>query len=97
MLRAARAARADGAVHAEFTLHSSELMPGGSPTFRNASDIERLYEHLEILFEEFSTWCRGMTLKEFYVWFKDSPGQAASRSPGDRLSDRVANQEMARA
>src|SRR5712671_1251148 len=63
LLRAARAARADGAAHTEFTLHSSEFMPGGSPTFRNRSDIERLYENLEILFEELATWCRGMTLK----------------------------------
>jgi hypothetical protein len=97
MLRAARAARAEGAVHVEFTLHSSEFMPGGSPTFRNASDIERLYEDLEILFAELSTWCRGMTLSEFHAWFKESQGQAASRGPGDRLSDRTPNQEMARA
>ena len=69
MLRAARTARAEGAVHLDFTLHSSELMPGGSPTFRDASDIERLYEDLEILFEELSAWCRGMTLKEFHAWF----------------------------
>jgi hypothetical protein len=44
-------------------------MPGGSPTFKDASPIERLYEHLEILFEDLSAWCRGMTLKEFHVWF----------------------------
>jgi len=96
MLRAAREARAEGATHVEFTLHSSELMPGGSPMFREASDIERLYENLEILFEELSTWCRGVTLKEFHAWFKEPQGQAASHSPGDRLSDRTTNQEMAR-
>ena len=94
MLRAARAARAEGA-HVEFTLHSSELMPGGSPTFRNVSDIERLYEHLEVLFEELSTWCRGITLKEFHAWFVEPPGKAASGSPGHRLFDRDAGQEMA--
>jgi hypothetical protein len=97
MLRAARAARADGAAHAEFTLHSSEFMPGGSPTFRNASDIERLYEDLEILFEELSTWCRGMTLKEFDASFRKSAGEAVSGSPGNRISDRATNQEMVRA
>jgi hypothetical protein len=95
MLRAARGARAEGAAHTEFALHSSELMPGGSPTFRNASDIERLYDHLEILFEELSTWCRGMTLKEFHERFGPSLGNAASGSPGDRISDRAINQEMA--
>jgi hypothetical protein len=71
MLRAARGARAANAIHTTFSLHSSELMPGGSPTFRSAEDIERLYADLEILFEELSAWCRGMTLKEFHVWFRN--------------------------
>jgi hypothetical protein len=48
-------------------LHSSELMPGGSPTFRTDSDIERLYEYLEALFEKLSAWCHGMTLAEFHA------------------------------
>jgi len=95
MLRAVRGARAEGAAHTEFTLHSSEFMPGGSPTFRSASDIELLYERLEILFEELSTWCRGMTLKEFHARFEESLGKAASGSTGHRRSDRAANQEMA--
>ena len=73
MLRAAHEARAGGATHLEFMLHSSELMPGGSPLLRSAADIERLYEYLEILFEELSAWCRGMTLKEFHARFA-SPG-----------------------
>ena len=90
MLRAARAARADGAAHTEFTLHSSEFMPGGSPTFRNGSDIERLYENLEILFGELSTWCSGMTLKEFHARFSESVRPAASSHLEDSL-------EMARA
>ncbi len=67
MLRAAGAARAGGSPHVEFMLHSSELMPGGSPTFRTASDIERLYAHLETLFEKLSAWCRGATLAEFHA------------------------------
>lgn len=67
MLQAARAAREDGAAHLQFMLHSSELMPGGSPKFRGASDVERLYEDLESLFEELSGWCRGVTLQEFHA------------------------------
>src|SRR5712672_988022 len=97
VLRAARATRDDGAAHAEFTLHSSEFMPGGSPTFRNASDIEHLYDDLEILFEELSTWCRGMTLKEFDASFRQSPREAVSGGGGDRMSDRASDQEMVRA
>jgi hypothetical protein len=65
-------------------------MPGGSPTFRNGSDIERLYENLEILFEELSTWCSGMTLKEFHARFSESVRLAASSGLEDSL-------EMARA
>ncbi|HEY3157504.1 MAG TPA: hypothetical protein VGJ78_00975 [Vicinamibacterales bacterium] len=73
MLRAAHAARDEGATHIELALHSSELMPGGSPAFRKATDIERLYEHLEILFERLAGWCRGLTLREFYAEFAGRP------------------------
>src|SRR5207247_6379072 len=71
MLQVARAARAEAVAHLEFMLHSSELMPGGSPTFKDASEIERLYEHLEILFVHLSTWRRGTTLKEFHAQFSN--------------------------
>jgi hypothetical protein len=90
MLRAARGARAEGAAHLDFTLHSSELMPGGSPKFHDSTDIERLYDDLEILFGELSTWCRGMTLKEFHASFSESMREAASSGFGDSF-------EMARA
>ncbi len=76
MLQVAREAR-EGAAHVEFMLHSSELMPGGSPSFPDASDIDRLYEHLEILFENLATWCRGMTLKEVHARLRN----------GERLND----------
>jgi len=65
MLQVARDARSEGAAHMEFMLHSSELMPGGSPSFPDGPAIERLYEGLEALFAELATWCRGMTLQEF--------------------------------
>jgi len=70
MLRAARGARAAGAAHLEFTLHSSELMPGGSPSFRSAARIEWLYEKLEELFSELASWTVGMTLAEFQARLK---------------------------
>jgi hypothetical protein len=91
MLRAARGARAEGAAHVEFTLHSSELMPAGSPSFRNTMDIERLFEDLEILFEELFTWCRGMTLKEFHVWFRNR------RADRDRAGSEEAHGQIASA
>jgi hypothetical protein len=73
MLRAARFARAEHAPCVEFMLHSSELMPGGSPRFRSFSEIERLYESLEVLFAELSVWCRGLTLSEFHREFTAVP------------------------
>lgn len=36
--------------YAQLVLHSSELMPGGSPYFPHADDIEALYRDLELLF-----------------------------------------------
>ena len=83
MSLAARRAREHGAQHVEFMMHSSELMPGGSPSFRNTSDIERLYERLEMLFEDLSTWCRGVTLMQFHAQFTTSPSR----------SDQVGNDE----
>jgi hypothetical protein len=51
--------------YAEFMLHSSELMPGGSPTFRDDAAIDRLYLELELLFEAIKSRFRGATLSEF--------------------------------
>jgi hypothetical protein len=65
MRRAVQEARREGAGHVQFMLHSSELMPGGSPTFQTRDDIERLYDVLERLFSELRRWCRSMTLTEF--------------------------------
>jgi hypothetical protein len=88
MLQVAQRARAERVPHLEFLLHSSELMPGGSPAFRSASDIDCLYEHLEILFEDISAWCHGETLKEFEARLRKAPGEAASRRRTDRHPDR---------
>ena len=38
--------------HLEFVIHSSELMPGGSPRFRTEESVERLYGDLKILFTD---------------------------------------------
>jgi hypothetical protein len=78
MSLAAQRAKKQGAQHVEFMMHSSELMPGGSPTFKDASDIERVYEHLEMLFEDLSTWCCGVTLREFHAQFGKSPAEAST-------------------
>jgi hypothetical protein len=48
-----------------FMLHSSELMPGGSPSFRTKDAIERLYHDLAIIFEVISKRFTGITLKDY--------------------------------
>jgi hypothetical protein len=57
-----------GRSHAEFMLHSSELMPGGSPTFRDHKAIDRLYGDLRAVFALAARTCRPATLTEFHTW-----------------------------
>jgi hypothetical protein len=69
-------ARAERWPYVEFMLHSSELMPGSSPTFRDEDSIEKLYEDLEALFEAAGAHFQGATLSEFHdSW-------TARRGPG---------------
>ena len=71
--------RAEGRAYAEFMLHSSELMPGGSPTFRTEAHIERLYADLRALFAAVRGRFAPATLAEFHATV-DARG-AASRLP----------------
>ncbi|PHM58633.1 polysaccharide deacetylase family protein [Xenorhabdus sp. KK7.4] len=57
---------ASGSDYVEFMLHSSEFMPGGSPTFKDEKQIEQLYQDLEGLFEFLKPLVQGMTLGEYY-------------------------------
>lgn len=66
MIEVAEKSLAQGHSHIEFMLHSSEFMPGGSPTFRTEKDIEGLYNDLETLFSFLSDKVQGMTLAEYY-------------------------------
>ncbi len=57
----------------EFTLHSSEFMPGGSPTFDTEARIEALYRDLETLFATIAQTHTGETLSDFARSFAQSP------------------------
>ncbi|QHM73047.1 polysaccharide deacetylase family protein [Mixta intestinalis] len=70
MQQVVEASLAEGNDYVEFMLHSSEFMPDGSPTFKNEADIERLYEDLEGLFSWLQARTRGMTLAEYYQYFR---------------------------
>lgn len=53
-----------------FMLHSSELMPGGSPTFKTKESIENLYNDLESLFSFASNSFEGVTLRDYRSFVK---------------------------
>ena len=52
-----------------FMLHSSEMMPGGSPTFKDKESIERLYKSLYILFSYIENKCEGIMLKDMLKYY----------------------------
>ena len=49
-----------------FMLHSSEFMPGGSPTFQTEEAVDRLYDTLKTIFEQISLHFRGSSFNEYY-------------------------------
>lgn len=48
-----------------FMLHSSEMMPGGSPTFDTPEKIEKLYRDLEVLFSKISQDFEGISVADY--------------------------------
>ncbi len=50
----------------QFMIHSSELMPGGSPYCKSEEDVEKLYERMIKLFEYLKDGYEGVTLAEYY-------------------------------
>lgn len=49
----------------EFMIHSSELMPGGSPNFKTDESVNNLYEHLEIIFRKIARNYEGIGLESY--------------------------------
>ena len=54
-----------GSDYIEFMIHSSELMPGGSPYCRNNEQIEVFYRRIESVFQYLSEKYERRTLSEF--------------------------------
>ena len=48
-----------------FMLHSSEMMPGGSPTFGTEESIEKLYLDLGKIFDKIAPNFKGITLRDY--------------------------------
>lgn len=72
MLRLVRRAERSKREYIEMAFHSSELMPGCSPTFPTHDLIERLYDHLEELFETIARKFHGATVAEYRAKFDAS-------------------------
>jgi hypothetical protein len=69
----------EGRQYAEFMLHSSEFMPGGSPTFPDERSIDVLFEHLERLLAAAQRNFRGMGLSAFAAEFAPQARQRETR------------------
>jgi len=82
MLRVLERAQVEGRTCVEFMLHSSELMPGGSPVFPDADSIENLYRILNTVFAAAADAFSPSTLTEFATAFSPSLCR-------QRLSDRL--------
>lgn len=48
-----------------FMLHSSEFMPGGSPTFKTGESIEHLYSDINTVFKSASKYFEGSTIGDY--------------------------------
>ena len=70
MIRVAQHCLTNNFNYIMFMLHSSELMPGGSPTFRDELEVENLYENITRTFEYLcSKDVTGVTCFEYYNLF----------------------------
>ena len=67
MIKLADIIRKSGSDYIMFMLHSSELMPGGSPTFKTAESIEDLYMTLSKLFSYCARYFAGATLRDYFM------------------------------
>ncbi len=65
LLRMIDAGRKNDDKYLMFMMHSSELMPGGSPYFATQESIEKLYKDVKILFNAIKIDFVGMTLRDF--------------------------------
>src|SRR5262249_24615038 len=70
LLRIVRRAAGEQRDCVQFTIHSSELMPGGSERFRTDDQIESLYDDLNILFAAATAiGYQGATLHEYCMQY----------------------------
>jgi hypothetical protein len=66
LMKILQLAKRENRPYIELAIHSSELMPGGSPKLPTEQSIQHLYEDLEIFFAAATTTFQGRTLCEYY-------------------------------
>jgi len=76
----------EGRDFAEFMIHSSELMPGGSPNFPHHKSIENLYDALESLFAQAQAMFEPMTMHEYHTRFTSAISSAARPTPSPQFT-----------
>jgi hypothetical protein len=75
MFRVAMHRLNSGADYIMFMLHSSELMPGANPVFKNKRQIERMYETIEQVFGFLKdNKVKGATCSQYYEIFESQGG-----------------------
>lgn len=62
----------EGIHYLEFMIHSSELMPGGSPYGKDDESVERIYQRMEDVFKYVSGNYIGISLSDYYAELKYS-------------------------
>ncbi|MHC4083912.1 MAG: polysaccharide deacetylase family protein [Planctomycetota bacterium] len=70
LMRVAQSKIKDNSDYIMFMIHSSELMPGANPQFRNTRDVDSLFENIERVFQWlYEEGVLGVTCIEFYDKF----------------------------
>jgi hypothetical protein len=66
LLSSLRTVRREGRDYVQLSLHSSELLQRGSPSFTTTEELERLYDDLAAIFEYAQKGYTGCTLSDYY-------------------------------
>jgi hypothetical protein len=72
MLRLKRTAERENMEYLEFMIHSSELMPGGSPYTKTEESVEAYYQRMEQFFASVADQYQGITMKDYSIYLLEN-------------------------
>lgn len=70
MIEMIETSKKNGFDYVDLMIHSSELMPGGSPYCKNLDDVNQMLLKVECVFKTVQKEYKGITLKEYYEIIK---------------------------